>query len=50
MNIDRAKEIIQMQKEMLAEVERGEAHPDDDFQDRFLLLADEFLRAVREPG
>jgi hypothetical protein len=47
LNIERAEEIIRLQKEMLESLESGEEHNDADFQERFLLLADEFLEAVK---
>jgi hypothetical protein len=48
MNLARADEIVQIHQEMIAAVERGDEELNDDFQERFMLLVDEFLKAVRE--
>jgi hypothetical protein len=48
-NLPRAIEIMQLQKSMAQAFERGEEPDVRDFNARFMLLCDEFMKAIKEP-
>ena len=49
MNLPRAIEIMQLQKSMVLAFERGEEEDVRDFNARFMVLCEEFMKAIREP-
>jgi hypothetical protein len=49
MNLPRAIEIMRLQRDMALAFERGEEPDVRDFNARFMLLSEEFMKAIREP-
>lgn len=48
-NLPRAIEIMRLQKGMVLDFESGKEEDVRDFNARFMLLSDEFMKAIREP-
>ncbi len=50
MNLPSAIEIMRLQRGMALAFERGEEEDVRDFNARFMILSEEFMRAIQEPG
>lgn len=48
--MDKAKEIIKLKQDMIDAVDRGEEIADAEFQQRFLILCDQFMECIRLAG
>lgn len=49
MNLPRAIEIMRLQKGMVLDFESGKEEDVRDFNARFMILSEEFMKAIREP-
>ncbi len=49
MNLPRAIEIMPLLRDMALAFERGEEEDVRDFNARFMILSEEFMKAIREP-